>query len=57
MTEQQEAKKKIPKKERKSLLHNPDRAKVRKESKKRMKEKMAPETKNVTPTRLEEVLK
>ena len=44
------------KKKKKSLLHNPDRTKIRRESKQRMKEKMATETKETTPTRLEEVL-
>ena len=46
-----------PKKRGKSLLRNPDRAKIRKESKRKMKAKMAPEVKDATPTRLEEVLK
>ena len=56
MKEQQEAKE-VHKNKRKSLLHNPDRTKLRKESKQRMKEKMAPEIQKTTPTRLEEVLK
>jgi len=57
MSEQEETKKEVPKKKRKSLLHNPDRVKARKESKKRMKQKMTPEIKKTTPTSLKEVLK
>jgi len=57
MTEQQETKKEVPKKKRKSLLHNPDRAKLRKASKTKMKRKMAPEIKKTSPTTLEEVFK
>ena len=53
MTEQQETKKEVPKKKRKSLLHNPDRAKTRNNLKRKMKREMAPEIKKVKPTSLE----
>ena len=44
-------------KKKKSLLHNPDRVKARKESRKKMKEKIAPEIKKVKSISLEEVLR
>lgn len=56
MSGQEETKKEVPKPS-KSLLRNSDRAKIRKESRKRMKAKMAPEVKELTSTRLDEVLK
>ena len=46
-----------PEEKPKSLLHNPLRTKIRKESKRKMKAKMAPEKKDATPTRLDEVLR
>jgi hypothetical protein len=57
MTEQQETKKEVPKKKRKSLLHNPDRARTRKNLKTKMKREMAPEIKKIKSTSLDEVLK
>jgi hypothetical protein len=57
MTEQQETIKEVPKKKKKSLLHNPDRIRVRKNLKSKMKAKIAPEIKKTKPTTLEEVLK
>jgi hypothetical protein len=57
MTEQQETKKEVPKKKRKSLLHNPDRARTRKNLKRKMKREMAPEIKKIKSTSLDEVLK
>lgn len=57
MSEQEETKKEVPKKKRKSLLHNPDRAKTKKNLKRKMKREMAPEIKKTKPTSLDEVLK
>jgi hypothetical protein len=57
MSEQQETKKEVPKKKRKSLLHNPDRARTRKNLKTKMKREMAPEIKKIKSTSLDEVLK
>jgi len=57
MSEQQETKKEVPKKKKKSLLHNPDRARTRKNLKTKMKREMAPEIKKIKSTSLDEVLK